>query len=735
MRRCGGVRVERRERHSATTVMDGKEGVPQSEGPPRPALITPSASPPIFRPLSLATSLDRSPPTKRRRLGSTPSSPLPLSTPTASSVDPFDIYETRKASFQRLLSTWSSLAERYNRPLDEDDIIDLRDGSVVKDRGFLRNAKKFDFASDDVPSDVNDASSDYGGVQTDDDVDELDAFAPGADISGGLELEREKLLVLPMREGDPADAEDLRQFLEAERLRKEQYGDEEDEEEVVKLMTTSNPRSSTSSLLRQASPDTSMRGRDDRPEEVPILGDDMDGKDDLDDTPRRPASTSLAEPLHCDDSSDDEFATWDFDTTTPVKSTKPQRPATPDDVIDLTDSPPSSPSRASSPCGRSRDPVHLVNGETQSVRAQSQPRGRPQTSARINAVGKNAPQASTRVNNSARSKTAARRKNSMPPPPLPSASAAQLVTPPPSSSSVIDSTPESATGFVPRSPSPSLPPSPPPLPRPKPRPRFKGSLQTLGGSNTESPQPAPGPQSTVPEANAKTPKASRFRLVPEVVITDRPRAHAVPSRAASSRPDADKRILGQTNTGQPHNSDGPSRKDISKATKDSDDRRCIGPGEGAQKGVLVAPKQASSTKRIGTEDTAPIVDQEDSEDEIPLRVKLRKRKRVLSSSSLSGTSDKDESFPTITPIVPSRTHSQAPPKDVPGPSSSSRTPGPTRRNTAVDDDDSGTLPYSRVIMEGILIVICAAQTMQGLSRPLLSLLPGLEHRISLYPPS
>ena len=169
--------------------MDGRGSLPQrTDGPSRPALITPSASPPVTRTLSLSSSrisLDRPPPAKRRRVGSTPSSPFTLSTPASSSVDPFDIHESRIASSQRLLNTWASLAERYNRPLDEDDIIDLRDGSIVKDRGFLRNApKRFEFAGDDVPSDANDASSDLGGVQTDDDVDELDAFAPGADISG-----------------------------------------------------------------------------------------------------------------------------------------------------------------------------------------------------------------------------------------------------------------------------------------------------------------------------------------------------------------------------------------------------------------------------------------------------------------------------------------------------------------------------------------------------------------------
>ena len=38
----------------------------------------------------------------------------------------------------RMLQVWDNLAERYNKPLDEDDIVDLRDLSFLKDRGVTR---------------------------------------------------------------------------------------------------------------------------------------------------------------------------------------------------------------------------------------------------------------------------------------------------------------------------------------------------------------------------------------------------------------------------------------------------------------------------------------------------------------------------------------------------------------------------------------------------------------------
>jgi hypothetical protein len=61
--------------------------------------------------------------------------------------------------------------------------------------------------------------------------DELDAFAPGADISDELELERtNREKAFGAKEMDPADAEDLREFLEAERRIREEFGSEGEEE-------------------------------------------------------------------------------------------------------------------------------------------------------------------------------------------------------------------------------------------------------------------------------------------------------------------------------------------------------------------------------------------------------------------------------------------------------------------------------------------------------------------------
>ncbi|KZT73789.1 hypothetical protein DAEQUDRAFT_354242 [Daedalea quercina L-15889] len=710
--------------------MNGRESDSQAKAtPPRLALITPSASPPSSRSLSLLTSrisLDRPPPTKRPRLGSTPSSPFSVSTPAPSTVDQFDA-QRREAS-QRLMDIWAGLAERYNRPLDEDDIIDLRDGSIIKDRGVLRRAEKTYevgyFAGEDAPSDANDANSDYGGVQTDDDVDPLDAFAPEADISGELELEKEKRHVPPVRALDPADAEDLHEFLEAERLRKEQYGDEEDEEEVVHLTSETSPLEPHSGSERRASLAGDEQQLDDDDNSGSVVagyGDDKDGLGDMSEKPPPVPSNGLSVD---DDESEDEFATWDFDTTTPVRPTNTRRPLTPVDVIDLTESPLSSPSHASR--GRSTIPVKLTNIQPEFARGKSVHRGSARTPARANTVAQEDAvakrRAPSRAKTPARSKTPARRKSSMPPPPLPHAFIGQLATPPPSSSSVIESTPETRASFTPRSLSPSPPPSPPPLPKPRPRPRYQGALRVSSNPIVENPQAAPATHSTQSGANPRTPKAGKYKLVPEVVITTRAHPAGSSLQTSSSAPDTEPFSAGKADAEQPPIRGETSRKGNTK--ENNDRRKTVNNDAGCEHAQRSTLDKEPTDGRATTSD----VDQRDSDSDVPPRPKKRKRKRVLSSSSLSGTSDKEDPFPTIIPIAPPRSRRKNVPKDVPGPSSGRRTPKPVRKTTqSVDDDDSGTLQCLQVITDGILIMICDTQTMLDQSRHLLSLLHGLVH--------
>ena len=142
-----------------------------------------------------------------------------------------DVQRERAASKLRLLDVWSSLAERHTRRLDEDDIVDIRTGEITTDRGFIRNSRKIDFGAIAAPAagDVADEGTDEGTDEEEKDgYDELDAFADTTSEVDTAELEQREMTL--------ADAEDLRAFLEAERTRRDLYGDEvEDDDNAENL--------------------------------------------------------------------------------------------------------------------------------------------------------------------------------------------------------------------------------------------------------------------------------------------------------------------------------------------------------------------------------------------------------------------------------------------------------------------------------------------------------------------
>ncbi|KAH9891633.1 hypothetical protein C8Q73DRAFT_666708 [Cubamyces lactineus] len=197
--------------------------------PPRPPLITPSLSPPSSR---IQRIPDRPAPPKQPRLSSTPSrassSRLPSTQPG----------ELRLEASTRLFAFWDQLAERYNKPLDEDDIVDLRDLNFLKDRGVTRSATQSykigcfgtqdardDGSSQAEEDDVENVLEEEEDAAPDDSADELDLIGP---------LQRYKRwYVPPVNEQDPEDAEAFREFEEAERRRRELYGEDEEDDQVV----------------------------------------------------------------------------------------------------------------------------------------------------------------------------------------------------------------------------------------------------------------------------------------------------------------------------------------------------------------------------------------------------------------------------------------------------------------------------------------------------------------------
>ncbi|KAI0061705.1 hypothetical protein BV25DRAFT_1826431 [Artomyces pyxidatus] len=254
----------------------------------------------------------------------------------------------------RLKDAWSQLAERYTRALDEDDIIDLRSIDFVQDRGVVRSHSaetRFGFMS--AP---DEASSEGGGAQTEgeDEFDEIDAFAPGAEIEEGLGEKLRRAMPPPGK--DPADEDDLKEFLEAEKRRQEKYGsldegydanggpgrrgkdigedegessgeeEEEVEVEVLEISSGSDDEDSEREAVDVRTP-AGKKGE-------ASVGTKAAG--------RLPTTTSHYALSFADDESEDELGGWEPDDYSAIYEVA-KTPAPEPEVIEIFDSPPPSP--------------------------------------------------------------------------------------------------------------------------------------------------------------------------------------------------------------------------------------------------------------------------------------------------------------------------------------------------------------------------------------------------------
>ena len=338
----------------------------EKEPPPRPPLITPSASPPVSR---ISQRRDRPPAAKRPRLSATPShsSSTRAGSSTSNAVD---VDAQRLESRDRLMRTWEQLAERYYKPLEEDDIVDLRELKFLKDRGVTRGAERaYAIGSLAVPAEVesvadadaDDATSqgadEENGGEEDESADELDLLsdAPIPPVP-----ENYKTWYVPPADATNAeDAEAFREFEEAERKWRALSGADEKEDEDG---------------LPEHSPQEDEKDEDVLPEVVDAPSSSSRPHEPVS---QRRKSRAPSRPSG-DDSSEDELAAWVIDDA-PATTRHPTPPD--EDVIDLTESRSPSPS---SPRGRSRSrPRRVPSPATSRARSRSKARAteakRPQT--------------------------------------------------------------------------------------------------------------------------------------------------------------------------------------------------------------------------------------------------------------------------------------------------------------------------------------------------------------------
>lgn len=260
------------------------------------------------------------------RLASTPSSTSLPSTP-SKDRSTVDFYQARFESTMRLKDAWEQLAQRYSRPVDEDDIIDLRDVELFKDHGVVRNLNaQINFGDISVPDEPgNDANSDAGGAHSEDedDFDEIDTLSHGARAQNGLEAQLRR--VKPLRDLDSEDDDDLRDFLEAERRTREVFGpvDENFSEDLAGLQD-----------------DVEDESGDLVDEVVEVLGssDEEYEEQDLSRT-----FTRARDGYDSEDEDEDELGGWVHDESTAIYEVV-RTPGPPEDeIIEIFDTPPSSP--------------------------------------------------------------------------------------------------------------------------------------------------------------------------------------------------------------------------------------------------------------------------------------------------------------------------------------------------------------------------------------------------------
>ncbi|CAE6529418.1 unnamed protein product [Rhizoctonia solani] len=197
---------------------------------------------------------------KRRRTtqpGTASSTPTPSPAPTPIiDLDALDAARRRAAG--RVMSLWESLAEKYARPIEEDDEIDILTGKICRDRGVLRSVSErgwkigsFGEALEVEPLVLVSEGETETGASEADDEGEGEDDTEGEGVEGTEEGEEDPLgtwaydwqyrvLPPPRPELSPQDAEDLKEFLAAENaiqenIRKNGKQPEPEDDDIVYL--------------------------------------------------------------------------------------------------------------------------------------------------------------------------------------------------------------------------------------------------------------------------------------------------------------------------------------------------------------------------------------------------------------------------------------------------------------------------------------------------------------------
>lgn len=208
-----------------------------------------------------------------------------------------------------MVHSWAGLV-KYSKGLDQDDIFDLRTGEIIQNRGVLQSMEgRWEFGrladGEESENDDNEEELQEEDAEEEDSSDELDTLTSPKKVAENAKSDEVSSVPLPqtlrhvpaLDLANEDDAEDLREFLEAERQRRALCGEDDSADEALYDLQDVGDvpkRSFSVNLHREIASDREDSGSDD---ELAVNW-TTDAASAVYDVPEDPQADGLTSPAH-----------------------------------------------------------------------------------------------------------------------------------------------------------------------------------------------------------------------------------------------------------------------------------------------------------------------------------------------------------------------------------------------------------------------------------------------------
>jgi hypothetical protein len=252
----------------------------------------------------------------------------------------------RLASRQRVLSVWEGLERRYSRGLDQDDIVDLENLTLIQDSGTLMGIRNVPFGSLAAPE--------PGEAESESDEDEEDELGAWDDERHSAQVFPTEIRIEPRRPPPLTedDKRDLEEFLRAEESRRQEGGwlderdfddhenDSVDYTEVTEEVTEDEPEPIRHRIQREEAHDPSEEEDEEGSEEDREEEEEDESASSFRPTPsedRQTASVSAGSASGSEESEDEIAQLVNYKSRTQSKSPKHSRTHSPTRTSEYSD--------------------------------------------------------------------------------------------------------------------------------------------------------------------------------------------------------------------------------------------------------------------------------------------------------------------------------------------------------------------------------------------------------------